>query len=263
LSETNDPQPSGEQLELAELFVRLGRELSSQRALDDVLSMITQRAVEVVPNADAAAVSRSTKNGGFETVAATNALPPQVDAIQYRLGHGPCVDAARDDAVYRLDELSVDRRWPDFGQEAAERHDVHSMMSIRLFLEDSDLIAGLNLYSSRSHAFDSSDQTYATLLATHGALAVQAARHRDKVENLERALTTSRQIGMAMGILMATHKVTEQQAFGLLRIASQSTHRRVADIAAGVVEIGMLDLPPMPRAADALESGNRPRDQQP
>jgi GAF domain-containing protein len=244
--DADEPDQFGEQHALAELFTRLGRELSAQPRLDDVLSVITRRAVEVIPNADHAAVSRSARRGGFETVAATSDLPPQVDKIQYRLKHGPCVDAARDDAVYRLDELSVDRRWPDFGREAAEKFNVHSMLSVRLFLEDDDLIAGLNLYSTKSHAFDSSDQTNATLLATHGALAVQAARHRGKVDNLERALQTSRQVGMALGILMSTHKVTEEQAFGLLRIASQNTHRRIADLAEVVVETGALELPPLP-----------------
>jgi GAF domain-containing protein len=247
VSEADQPSPFGEQHELAELFTQLGRELSSQRSLDDVLAVISRRATEVVPDAEHAAVSRSKKGGGFETVGATSDVPPRVDAIQYRLNSGPCVDAALDDAVYRLDELNVDRRWPEFGQEAAERHNIHSMLSVRLFLEDDDLLAGLNLYSTKSHAFDSADQTNATLLATHGALALQATRHRDKAENLERALATSRHIGMAMGILMATHKVTEDQAFGLLRIASQSTHRKLADIAIGVTETGTLDLPPLPR----------------
>jgi hypothetical protein len=117
---------------------------------------------------------------------------------------------------------------------------------VRLFLEDDDRLAGLNVYSSKQHAFGPEDQTNATLLATHGALAMEAARHRDKVDNLQRALRTSRQIGMAMGILMATHKVTEDQAFGLLRIASQSTHRKLADLAREVADTGVLELPPLP-----------------
>jgi hypothetical protein len=46
--------------------------------------------------------------------------------------------------------------------------------------------------------------------------------------------------------------VTEDQAFGLLRIASQSTHRKLADIAAVVAETGALELPPLPnRRTDA------------
>jgi AmiR/NasT family two-component response regulator len=48
---------------------------------------------------------------------------------------------------------------------------------------------------------------------------------------------------MAMGILMGTHKITQEQAFTLLRIVSQNTNRRVADIATDVVDAGVLDLP--------------------
>ena len=99
---------------------------------------------------------------------------------------------------------------------------------------------------ARPDAFDDADQTVATLLATHGSLAVDAARHRSKIDNLERALQTSRQIGIAMGILMAMHKVTEEQAFGLLRVASQSSHRKLAELAIDVAETGALPLPPTP-----------------
>lgn len=235
------------EFQLAELFVRLGRELSSHHGgLEDMLSVITHRAVEAVATAEHAAISRSRNGSGFETVAATSPVPLRVDDIQYRLGSGPCVDAAVDDTVYRVDDLATSRRWPEFGRLAVEREGIRSMLSVRLFLENDDTVAGLNLYSSQRHAFDDTDQTVATLLATHGGLAVGAAHNRDKAGNLERALHTSRQIGIAMGILMAMHKVTEDQAFGLLRVASQSTHRKLADLAVEVAETGALELPPLP-----------------
>jgi AmiR/NasT family two-component response regulator len=49
-----------------------------------------------------------------------------------------------------------------------------------------------------------------------------------------------------MGILMASNKVTEQQAFDLLRIASQSNHRKLHDVAYDVVQTGELDVPEPP-----------------
>lgn len=251
MASADELHPDAE-FELAELFTQLGRELSGQRSTDDVLSVITRRAVDVVACAEHAAVSRSKKGGGFETVAATSDVPHRVDSIQYRLGSGPCVDAALDGAVYRCGELADSERWAEFGRAAAAREDIHSMLSVRMFLEDDDTIAGLNLYSSKSQAFDDADQTVAMLLTTHGALAVGSARRQDKVDNLERALHTSRQIGVAMGILMAMHKVTEEQAFGLLRIASQSTHRKLAELAVEVAQTGAL---PLPRLPDRQESG--------
>jgi AmiR/NasT family two-component response regulator len=81
------------------------------------------------------------------------------------------------------------------------------------------------------------------LLATHAGLAVSAVMLREKAENLVAALATNRDIGVAMGILMATHKIPRQQAFDLLRIVSQHTHCKLHDIAADVAESGTLEMP--------------------
>jgi AmiR/NasT family two-component response regulator len=61
------------------------------------------------------------------------------------------------------------------------------------------------------------------------------------VENLETALHSNRRIGMAIGILMAVRKVTDAEAFGLLRKLSQQSHRKLAEIAEDVIFTG--DLP--------------------
>ena len=213
--------------------------------MDDVLHIVSHRAYELVPSAEHAAISRGS-DGSFETVAATSDLPPLLDRIQYRLRTGPSVDAIRGAGNFRVGDLASSETWPEFGRRAAAEYGIHSLLSVRMYFEDDDLLAGLNLYSSAREAFDQSDQTTATLLATHGALALTAARRQSKIENLERALQTSRRIGTAMGILMASYKVTEPQAFDLLRIASQSNHRKVYDVADEVVQTGQLDVPNAP-----------------
>lgn len=63
---------------------------------------------------------------------------------------------------------------------------------------------------------------------------------RDKIANLEAALVTARRIGAAMGVLMASHKVTEPQAFDLLRTASQNRHRKLREVAEDVLLTGTL-----------------------
>jgi AmiR/NasT family two-component response regulator len=46
-----------------------------------------------------------------------------------------------------------------------------------------------------------------------------------------------------MGVLMANHKITRQEAFDLLRIASQRSNRKLRHIATQVADTGTLDLP--------------------
>jgi ANTAR domain len=71
-------------------------------------------------------------------------------------------------------------------------------------------------------------------------LAEALAAERQRADNLEVALESNREIGQALGILMYTHKLTSQQAFNLLRRASQDTNRKVRDIAAEICDTGML-----------------------
>lgn len=61
-----------------------------------------------------------------------------------------------------------------------------------------------------------------------------------KIANLEVALASCRRIGAAMGVVMATRKVTEEQAFTMLRQASQDTHRKLRDVADDVLLTGTI-----------------------
>lgn len=67
---------------------------------------------------------------------------------------------------------------------------------------------------------------------------------RVKVAQLEQALQTSRQIGAAVGILMATHRVTYDDAFLLLRATSQQCNIKLRQVAVDVVEQGCLPIYP-------------------
>lgn len=82
-------------------------------------------------------------------------------------------------------------------------------------------------------------------LAVHHELACLRKFALDEAENhsanLERALTSNRQIGVAIGILMALHKVTSDRAFLLLREASNKSNRKLRDVADHVVLTGSLD----------------------
>lgn len=234
---TLDQSPGG----LIALYTEFGRELAQPGHRTEALAAVTRLALDRIPGTTWASVTEG-HNGKFVTVTATDEAACAVDEIQYELKTGPCVDAIRTDVAFRTGDLRHDSRWPEFGRRAADTYRVASMLSLRLHLEDDDRIAGLNLYSTETDAFDDSAEMLGTLLATHGALAITAATAREQAAHLERALLHSRDIGVAMGVLMSTHKVTRDEAFNLLRIVSQHTNRKLAEIAADVADTGTLDL---------------------
>jgi hypothetical protein len=227
---------------LAALYADIGRELTGSGSRTGALGAVARVARSRVTGTEWASITEGT-DGRFVTVATTDERARAADAIQYELGTGPCVDAILQETTFRTGDLGRDGRWPEFGRRARDAHGVRSMLSFRLYVEDDSRIAGLNLYSTRADAFDGAAETVGTLVATHGALAVAAATARERVAQLQTALVNSREIGMAMGVLLATHKVTREQAFDLLRIASQNSNRKLADIATEVVDTGVLHLP--------------------
>ena len=229
-------------LQLAEAFAELARELAAKSTLEETLTAITGHAVTMIDGAEDASITVMRREGSFLTVAATSDRPRQVDAIQYESGEGPCLATLLDAPdVTRSDDLAADSKWPVFGPRASQETGVHSMLAYRLFLEDHETIGSLNIYSAKRAAFAPSVLPVGNLLATHSAIAFARAQDSERADNLHTALESNRTIGTAIGILMARHLVTQEQAFDLLRVVSQRTHRKIADIAVDVVDTGTLD----------------------
>jgi hypothetical protein len=87
----------------------------------------------------------------------------------------------------------------------------------------------------------------AHLIVDHATALVQRERLTDLLDrtttraaNLELALASNRDIGVAIGILMSLRKITRQHAFDELREVSQRTHRKLRDIALYVAETGTI-----------------------
>ncbi len=94
-------------------------------------------------------------------------------------------------------------------------------------------MGALNLYSTSPDAFDEADVALASVFAAHAAVAMSAARRE---ENLERKADSRDLIGRAKGILMARSNLDDEQAFQLLRRASQRLNVKLIKVAEQVVE---------------------------
>lgn len=172
------------------------------------------------------------------TIAASDPLPERVDALQYASGEGPCLDAASE-GLEVTGNLEGDDRWPVFGPSCVEHTGVRSMLSVRLSLTGSDL-AALNFYTREADAFGDDAVDVASVLAPFASLSVEHALRVQDTSNFEAALSSSRQIGTAIGIIMARRLLTSEEAFDLLRATSQQLNRKLREVAAEVQETGQL-----------------------
>lgn len=212
-------------------------------------------AVGAIPHAEHGAFTLVRNRRHPSTIAATGQLPRDVDALQYAAAEGPCLDATeRVDMTY-VDDLGVDPRWPQFGSRCVSETGIHSMVSVHLVLGGQDH-AAMNLYAASPGAFDELDMGMASIFAPFAGLSVQAAVHDRDAANFKTALSSSRQIGTAIGILMARQGITAEQAFDQLRVASNHLNRRLRDLAAEVEYTGKLPGRAGPRRPSSQGAGD-------
>jgi hypothetical protein len=211
------------------------------------MDAVVKYAAVAITGADHAAITLERAGRPPETVYSTGELPLRVDALQYRFGEGPCVAALAENDLVWVNDLAEDDRFPQFSPGAVDLG-VRSMLSTRLFLSKDDR-AALNLYSTRPRAFQPAQLPLAAIFASYASLLLVTRLQEDRITHLERALDSNREIGVAIGILMAEQRCTRDDAFQLLVTASQSLNRRLKDIAEEVNRTGELPFRPSRRSS--------------
>lgn len=235
--EPEEPQGTGEP-ELASWSVleRLGRALHVPEAgLQATLDAIARTAVETIGPADYAGLNLY-EHGKFVPQAVAGEPPLTLDVLQQETGAGPCIDASRDQATIRVDDMTTETRWPEYVKLALSLN-VISMVCVPLYV-DRQRLGSVSLYATERAAFSLGDEYLARLFATQAALALAEAHRTDQ---MRQALANRDVIGQAKGILMERHRITADEAFAILSERSQRANRKLKEVAQRLTETGSLD----------------------
>ncbi len=128
---------------------------------------------------------------------------------------------------------------PSFSQLAAGTG-IRSVLSLPL--TSGGQLGALNLYACFPVAFGVVDRARAAILASLAGLAYSVAHsHEDedrRALSLHTALSTRETIGQALGILMERERINSDQAFDILRRASQHLNIKLREVAQNLVDTG-------------------------
>ncbi len=217
--------------DLAVRMAALARAIATPRTLDRILADVTAAAVELIPGADVSGILLVKKGGDFESVADTDGLAAQLDKLQHDFREGPCAEAALQETIVRSDDLRSEARWPRYAPAAVELG-VLSGLSFKLYTADRTAGA-LNLFAFKPDVWDTDAETTGAVLAAHAAAAILAGRRE---EQMQAALASRDRIGQAKGIIMERYAVDDVRAFEMLRLISQESQTKLADIAQRVID---------------------------
>ena len=93
--------PTRSTTRLTSSLAAFGRLATGRLDLEDTLTKVAEYAVNAIPGADGAGLTLLEDNRA-DTIVATADFVRQVDDIQYTMGEGPCISAARESRTFTL-----------------------------------------------------------------------------------------------------------------------------------------------------------------
>jgi GAF domain-containing protein len=210
---------------------------------DSTIEEIFQRVADAVGEALGAGCSVGLAvdvpaTGRVHTVACTDERASRLDRAQYDADDGPCLEAFRAGTVVRIDDVTAAaERWPSFIDVVAEL-DVRSILSVPV-VEAGRPFGTFNLYGSEASVFDADVEDAERFAAQASVVLSNARAYSEAVAlamNLQRAMDSRAVIEQAKGKLMASSHISADEAFELMRRASQRENVKLRDIATRIVE---------------------------
>jgi GAF domain-containing protein len=221
---------------LTESLAGLSAVLMDARPLVATLTDVAGFAASAIPGADGVGLTMLEASRP-DTMVASADFVHQVDAVQYGLGEGPCIEAVEERRALVCGSLGGEARWPRFGPRAG-RLGVHSALSLPLIVSD-QVVGALNVYARERDAFSAEAMAIGQRFSVPASVTVANARvleqSRRLAEQLKRALTSRAVIDQAIGILMSRAGVDADTAFDRLRTMSQAEGSKLADVAGQLV----------------------------
>ncbi|WP_370962292.1 ANTAR domain-containing protein [Amycolatopsis sp. cg9] len=197
-----------------------------------LLRHICRQVRHAVPGVDEASITLVTA-AGPRTASATSDVVSELDADQYRLGDGPCLEAVRSGKIVRTAVSDAVERWPAFA-EGAEEAGFASFLAAPL-VADEQFAGAVNCFGRQDGGFAEVEAQRLELytVAVEAILRVyhRYLRARDTAEHLRTALTSRAVIDQAKGMLMAIRRIDADDAFALLVDQSQRENTKLREVA--------------------------------
>ena len=216
-----------------QVFQALARLIYIGSTFDEVFQQLVYTAPRIVSGCDHASLMLARRDG-YETVAASDEVARHIDALERELGEGPCVDAIEEEAGQIDPDISQHSSWPRLAERVLTETPVRGMAGYRLVIEGKK-VGALNLFSDTPGAFEKGGDEGAVLSA-FASVALMSVANRDRADSLRRGLETNREVGKAIGLLMAAHEIGSDEAFELLRKASNDMNMKLTEVAREVIQ---------------------------
>lgn len=212
--------------------------LASTVQVDELLTVIAAQAAERAGPGCSAAIT--VRLAGQATVAAASDDRAETcDRAEQAAGDGPCLEAGRQSRIVVVADVRDDDRWPQWHEATLDAGFRSAAALPAATPQGLDLDLAINLYRDEPGDWDLGVLADVGQFADDAARAVAvAARVEEQArvnDDLRQAMAARTVIDQALGVVMAQNRCGPEEAFGILRRASQHRNQKLRVLAAEIV----------------------------
>ncbi len=222
--------------ELLATFRALAEIVYSGDSYDSVYDGVCEAAVTLIDGCDHASMMLR-QRGRISTVAASDDVARRIDDMEKELDEGPCLDAIDEDSPDQhicSDLTAGGSQWAELARRILDETEVRGMAGFRM-RQDGLRVGALNVFSDTPGALTERSLEQAAMLTAFASVTLTAVSHGEEASTLRRGLQSNREIGKAVGLLMAMHSIDDERAFEMLAKVSQEMNVKVVEVAAQVI----------------------------
>lgn len=210
--------------------------LVSAVPVDGLLDAVVGRAA----NRAGASAAITVRLGRTSAVAAwSDERAAACDRVEQQAGTGPCLDATREQRRITVPDVEADPRWQAWRAATLEAgfRSTAALPASRSNGHEVEL--AINLYRDAPGEWDGDVLDDVGLFAEDAARAVAVAASAQEArrtnEDLRSAIAARTVIDQALGVVMAQNRCGPEEAFEILRRASQTRNQKMRDLATSIV----------------------------
>ncbi len=211
---------------------QISKTISSGKYLEEILQLIVTITARTMNSKVCSLMLLDEKKGELVTKAIESSSPGQGRKSSIKI-----TDSLRGRVVEEkkpIFVLDVQQERGYTNQQLARKEDLHSLLSVPMLVKER-VVGVMNIYTSEKHRFTREEIKILQTIANQAAVAIEHTKLMEDLLRMKETLETRKAVEKAKGILMEEMKVSENEAYKIIRRKSMDTAKPMREIAEAII----------------------------
>ena len=215
-----------------EVLNKISKAITSDLYLEDVLKLIVTVTANVVKAKICTLWLLDEKTKELKIKATQSLSSEYLKERSIQFGEGIVGTVAKEKKAMTIVNVLGDKKYKE--KELAQKEGLVSMLSVPMMVKKK-VIGVINCYTTIPHRFPRSEINLLSIVANQAAVAIENTELMVRTKIVQEELAARKKVERAKGILMKQQKITEDQAYNLIRKSSMNKRVSMKEIAEAII----------------------------